>query len=47
MALILGEQEVTAGEIGVKYLRDRQDQVTIRADEVLDTVAGFFTNELT
>lgn len=45
IALILGEQELAAAEIGVKYLRDQTEQVTIRQAALLDTVTAVFSRK--
>jgi len=34
VALILGEEEVANGTIGVKYLREEREQETVRQDEL-------------
>jgi histidyl-tRNA synthetase len=38
-ALILGEQELADGNIGLKPLRSTEDQVSIAMDEVANTLA--------
>ena len=44
-ALILGEQELADGNIGMKPLRSTDDQVTVAMDEVAATLAARLANQ--
>jgi len=43
-AVILGEDEVARNEAGLKPLRDRGDQLSVKFDDLAETVAGRFRN---
>ncbi len=40
LALILGEEEVSAGTVGIKYLREEREQVTLSQEELIGFMAA-------
>jgi histidyl-tRNA synthetase len=40
LAIILGETELAAGTVAVKYLREQRDQVEIVQDEIVSRLAS-------
>ena len=44
LALILGDDELAAGRVGIKYLREEKDQLTLELDKVGAFLAGHLQN---
>ena len=46
LALILGQEEVESGLVGVKYLRSREEQITVKQSELVSWCKSYFLRSI-